>query len=455
MKNKIILFTTLFATLLMGCNETSSSNQTSNTSTSDSSLESSTSPISDSSTTITSDTSKEDGSNSSLSSDNSSSEEKSYVQMTIKQANQLCNEIVQNDEVNVTGEHYVSITGRMMFVESNNCTQKGYLSENQYKAFVFDETGYIYVGINAERYKNVFSKYEYSNTSYYTFKGILNKYLGQNELIMEQYEWLNEVPPNLNIDTLKYFANEEKSMNEIYQLDNQLKLNNKGIAYGNVVMFKGKYIDKVENEIALFSNEEYVMRVHGHSKLNNNFNSVKTEEELTNSSSYLVVGVLSMYNYVPEIQYLASEKCSDEINYNLEKANKITANEIWKLKPNKDDLKNKHYQEYENVAQTIHYFEGYVNYSYYSNKYNMVLTDEYVEDYFNSALNEQNEKALRLNNENECGLSDNDLQYSSFANFYLSENGNQKIKVYFVTHGYNTNHYWQIQIINRFNITII
>lgn len=451
MKNKIILLTTLFATLLMGCNETSSSNQTSDISTGDSN---STSSTSENSTTNTSDTSKEDGSNSSTTSD-ISSEEKSYVQMTIKQANQLCDEIIQNDEVNVTSEYYVSITGRMMFVESNNCTQKGYLSENQYKAFVFDETGYIYVGINAERYKNVFSKYEYLDTSYYTFKGVLNKYLGQNELIMEQYEWLNKVPSNLNFNTLKTFASDEKSMSEIYQLDSQLKLNNKGIAYGNVVMFKGKYIDKVENEIALFSNEEYVMRVHGHSKLNNNFNSVKTEEDLNNSYSYTIIGVLSMYNYVPEIQYLDSQICTDEINYNLEKATKLTANDLWKLKPDKDDLKDKHYQEYENVAQTIHYFEGYVNYSYYSNKYNMVLTDEYVEDYYNSALNEQNGKALRLNNENECGLSDNDLQYSSFANFYLSENGNQKIKVYFITHAYNTNHYWQIQIINRFNITII
>ncbi|HBF68060.1 MAG TPA: hypothetical protein DDW20_01905 [Firmicutes bacterium] len=444
---KQILSLILFLSLLTGCGHSSNDDAGTNSSQS-------------STTTISSlDSSTDDSSSSSINSSSSSSsseEQKIYEKVTIKEANELCDKIVLTEEVNNVSNKYVSITGRMMFAESINCTQKGYRSDNAYKLFVFDETGYIYVGVNADRYNNVFSKYEYGDTSYYTFKGVLNNYLGQNELIMEDYVWEHSVPTNLNYDLLKSFTGSTKSMAEIYSLDNKLKVNNKGIAYGGIVSFEGKYVDKVENAVALFANEEYVIRVHGHSKLNNNFNSVKTEEELNNSKTYVVIGVLTMYNYIPEIQYLDSKISENNINYNLTKATKITAKELWKLTPDKDKLKNSHYQEYENVAQQIHYFEGYVSYSYYSGKINMVLTDEYNENYFNSALNEQNGKALRINNESETGLNkESDIANTKFGAFYESENGDKKIRVYFTTYGYNTNHYWQIQILNVNNITVI
>ena len=439
----------LFLSLLTGCGQSSSNsedtNQSGNTTT----------------TTISNTDSSNDTNTSTTTSNDSESSSSSeqqivYEEMTIKEANELCNKIVLTEEVNNISETHVSITGRMMFAESINCTQKGYRSDNAYKLFVFDETGYIYVGINADRYNNVFSKYEYSDTSYYTFKGVLNNYLGQNELIMEDYVWEHNVPSNLNFDLLNSFAGTNKSMKEIYSLNNKLQVNNKGIAYGGIVSFEGKYIDKVENAVALFANEEYVMRVHGHSKLSNSFNSVKTEEELNNSKTYQVIGVLTMYNYIPEVQYLASKISSNNVNYNLEKATKITAKELWKLTPDKDKLKNSHYQEYENVAQQIHYFEGYVSYSFYSGKINMVLTDEYNENYFTSAINEQNAKALRINNESETGLNkQSDLLNTKFGAFYESENGDKKIRIYFTTYGYNTNHYWQIQVLNTNNITVI
>lgn len=451
MKKNFILTTILFASILASCNITST--------TTDSNTDTSTTIDTSTDTKLSDSTSTSQGGNTTNTSTNTNTittdEKDNYEQLTIKQVNELCNNIKENGDVNVQGSKKVSITGRMMFAESINCTQKGYLPSNAYKLFVYDETGYIYVGVNADRYNNVFSKYEYSNTAYYTFNGTINKYLGQNEVIMESYQWLGDVPSSLTNDVIKSFTSKINTMDEIYTLDSSLSLNNKGIAYSSVVAFEGKYVDKVENAVALFANGINVMRVHGSTKLNNNFNSVKTEEELSNSATYIIYGVLSVYNYIPEVQYLFSEKSENVVTYDLTKATKLSANELWKLTPDKDKLKTSHYKEYEEIAKEIHYFEGYVNFTNYGGKNYMVLTDTYVENNFTSSINESNGKALRINNEGETGLATiKDDQYSIFANLYVN-NSSQKIRVYFTTYSYNTNHYWQIQIFNKFNIQTI
>ena len=438
--NKTIL---LLSALLCGCNVSSTTDETitidkttSETINSSSTTDSSSNDSSSGTTTI-------------------SEEETHYEVLTIKEVNKLCDEL-EGDEVNALGDKKVSITGRMMFAETINCTQKGYRDDNAFKLFVYDKTGYIYVGVNQDRYTNVFSKYEYSEDSYYTFNGTINKYLNQNEIIMESYEWLsNYNGDSVGLNEIKSFAGEAKTMEEIYTLDASLSLNKKGIAYSNVVAFDGKYIDKVENSIALFANGEYVMRVHGNNKLNNQFSSITNEETLNSSKSYRIYGVLTVYNYLPEVEFLMKEELEEKIDYTLNDKNLKTAESVWSVVPNKDKLLTNHYEEYEKLSQKIMCFEGYIATSLIASKVYNLLSDKELSSIINSNANEKANKVLRINNEGETGLTtEKDLSYSNFYTLH-EENPSQKIKVYFVIHGYNTNGYYQIQIINRYSITNI
>ena len=159
--NKLITIC-LAASLLCACGN--GDDPSSSTSADPSSTDTSSSSSSQSSSSSSSESTSESS---------STSEPINYETVTISQANTYCDSIVEAaDAVNTTGDKKVSITGRMMFAETNNCTQAGYLSTNLYKLFVFDGTGYIYVGVDTNKYNTVFSKYEYSDTSYYTFKEI-------------------------------------------------------------------------------------------------------------------------------------------------------------------------------------------------------------------------------------------------------------------------------------------
>lgn len=391
----------------------------------------------------------------------STSEPINYETVTISQANTYCDSIVEAaDAVNTTGDKKVSITGRMMFAETNNCTKAGYLSTNLYKLFVFDGTGYIYVGVDTNRYNTVFSKYEYSDTSYYTFKGTINKYLGSNEIIMDSYTWLSSYSgPTFDYSTLESLYPTRSTMSEIYNLNAAQKLNVKGNKLGEVVSFVGKYIDKVEASIALFADGKNVMRVHGDGKLNNQFfkSNDRTPEAIDSGKTYVIYCTLNMFDYVPEVQFLAAKEYDGEpvVTYSTEGVTTLTANNVWSIIPNKDNLKNDHYVAYESMAQEIHYFEGYITYSNISNKLNMLLSDTAKTDGYNSAANEKAGKALRINNIGETALSsDIDIDNSTFAAVFTSK-ATAKIGIYFTTKSYNTNGYWQIQVLNRFDIKTI
>lgn len=447
----LLLFLPVFVLASCGGNAESSTN-------SNSSNESNSSE----STSNSENTNSSSSSSSSESTSSSTSEEVTYEQVTIKKANDYCDEIsVGTNNINTAGDKHISITGRMMFAEGINCTKTGYNSNNLYKLFVFDNTDYIYVGINETMYTNVFSKYEYSDTSYYTFKGVINKYLDQNELIMESYTWLSSYSgPEFGISKIKEFAGSVTSIDDIYSACQSSRMNLKGNVYKNVVSFKGKYIDKVENSLALFANGKKVMRVHGNSKLNNRFSksSDRTKEAIDSGKTYTIYGVIALYDYVPEIEYLGSEEvtvASEEVTYSLSGVTALTASNVWNIIPDKDSLKDSHYTAYENMAQEIHYFEGYINYSMYSNKMNMLLTDNCATGQYSSALNEANGKALRINNDGETALtSSTDQSYSTFYSQYATS-PSQKIGIYFTTKAYNTNHYWQIEVLNRFDISLI
>lgn len=461
----LILLTSLF--VLSGCTTTidddRGSSSSSSSSTSESSASSSDSSSSDASSTDSTTTTTPTDTDTDTEVDPPVTPTINYEHVTIAKANQYCDSISTSvGTINKLGDKYVEVTGKFAFVEPCGTTAGDYQAYNQYKIFLYDDTGYIYIGVNKERYSAVFKEEKYLN-SYYTFRGITNKYLGTtNEIVMGYgesdiragYTWeKNYSGTEYNTTHLANFAGALKSMDEIFTLDQEMYVNIKGTHYGSLVAFKGQYVDKIEGAVALFANGKNVMKVHGHGKLNNAFSK---PEGSVNGDCYIIYGVLTLYKCVPEIEYVDHVKItepSEKVSYDVTSLTAKTGANLWLYKYENNDKVNQHNDEYAALHKEIWHYEGYIHVVLHSNKYYFALCD--TEGYNGTALTsgnsgtEKSKKALRVNNETETGASSvADLNRSKLYP-YLG----QKVELNFIAYTYNTSHYWQIQVFDLSKIT--
>lgn len=470
--NLLILLTSLLA--LTGCattidddNHSTSNSGTTTTSTSTSTSSGSTDSVTSSSADTSSSTSSDSSSTSGSTTSSTTLVIPSieYEPVSIAKANQYCDAISASvGDINTLGDKYVEVTGKFAFVEPCGTTAGDYRADNQYKVFLYDDTGYIYIGINDERYNAVFKKKQCLN-SYYKFRGIINKYLGTtNEIIMGYgesdikagYTWLEGYSgPEFNTTHLANFAGALKTMDEIFKLDQAMYVNIKGTHYGSLVAFKGQYVEKVENAVALFANGKKVMKVHGHGKLNNAFSK---PDDSVNGDCYTIYGVLTMFKCVPEIEYVDHVKITEEsekVSYDVSDLTTKTGANFWQYTYDSDNEVNKHNSGYAALHPEIWHYEGYVHVVLYSGKYNFALCD--TEGYTNTYLTtgksgtEKSKKALRLNNSNETEISsEGDLNRSVLYN-YLG----QRISINLVAYSYNTSYYWQVEAFDLSNIQVL
>jgi len=447
MKKSLIVLTTLFS--LTGCSQifgilnSSTSNQASSENLSESTTISSiTSEITSqtSNTSVTTLTTSNTSIITTASSENASTSETPVpISYSIKEINDLCN-MLSGEGPNIIGETLVSFTCKMKFAVDSVATSEknGYRSDNKYKLFCFDNTGSIYVAVNTDRYTNVFSKYEYQDTSYYTFTGTIAKYHGVNEVIMSSYTWLENYTGTKFEDSLIKGWAIEKSYSEIYSMSSTNALNIKGISYTNqIVKFNGYCLDQDLNSAsALFGNNEYVMRIHGDNKLHN---SLKTD------SSYTVYGVICTHLYKGGIQYLCSETLKDAVEVTTTNATTLeTCQSIYAHKYDSGNDSSDHATKYETIMQKIIKVEGYINEIDKGGKTTFCLAD----NIYSTTLSMTNcgdqtsgKKTIVFSNKNLANLASND---TSPLDGY---DENTKYTFYIAVDIYNTSHYFQANLL--------
>ncbi len=271
------------------------------------------------------------------------------------------------------------IKAKILAVIDSIATKEDYKVSNRYKAFVQDESGFMYVAFNEAGYKKV-KDYVGKDNTVYSLVGKASRYYDQPELVVEEYTFENEVLPGLS--PLSSF--ETRSLSSIKEEIAGMPISEKGVSYGKPVVFEATYIDELVQESLLFSDGDLTISLHGSSKISNGF---------AKGSTYKVAALLGLYSYRPSLEFLGMLGSGGEV-HSLPSPDKKTASDQYKITYAKD--KALHSPVYEEEFYKAHRFEGYVScYTKDSDTY-FVLSDAASKEYstYTDALSD---KALFVN----------------------------------------------------------
>lgn len=411
MKKKILLLP-LISLMLMSCVTTPSSSSESNSSES-SSNESSSSEESSSS------------GNTSSSGEADKTNIAEIRDIGLSFANQV------NDRKVYTSQIKATFTAQLLTIHDTYTTENGYT--NRYKALVANETGYIFVTLSNAGYKYV-SDYV-ADQQVYIFTGLIGIYCGEPEVVMESAATptLSGVTLNYNLDNL---ATTVDSVSDAYDTIKTLQVNTKGTgASSRIVKMTLRYLEKVENAVALFTDGEHVIQAHGDSKMNNGFS-----EDVT----YDITAILIIYHFKPELKFIAKKISSQEVDFSYDIATGITSTSLYNLSYDEDHPAYASNYTYAESFIKVYHFEGYANFYTKDNADNIVF-DDVAKDAYSTQENAKNAKAMFANNNN-CLALKYSADYANCPFWEYAYPEKAKVEFYFVAYLLNTNDYWQIQI---------
>lgn len=432
----------LFTLLLSACTSLPSSFPSSPISslTSSSQFSSSSSPISSNSLTSTTSISSSLSSSSSSSSPTLPNELTSIIEIK-NYAKTLTPLITKDYDEVVTSEKLATITAQLLTVIDHTTTKSGYTS--RYKAVVGNDTGIVYVALSDLGYTYIKDYIHQKQT--YTFKGKIGLYNLEAEIVMEinQKPLLSAQPITFNLND---FATE---ITQIATLQNQLKdfkVNTKGTGFTtSLYKLTLKYLAKLENSLALFTDGEKVIQVHGDDKLNNQFN-------LSSIKAYTLYGLFGLFGYKAEFKFIAYENSDVNISFDYLnfKTHKLTGNQLYTHKPKVDDhslsVMNKNYA-YAELFFDIYLFEGYANFYIKGVKENLVF-DDTTKNYYSTQENAYHNFALFVNNSSCQDLAYANLSTCPYVNeAYLNAIDKSQQAFYFIPYLANSVGYWQIHIL--------
>lgn len=338
---------------------------------------------------------------------------------------------------------YAEFTAQLLTLQDYITTQSGY--NNRYKAFVANETGYLTVNLNYAQY-DLMKNYK-AQQQVYKFKGYVGLYNGEVEVDMDglgKVEYLAGV--TLPYD-YKTFASEGGTIATILGRIKSAPINTKGISWStNIVKVTLKYLAKIENEVALFSDGMKIIQVHGHDKLNNGF---------TLNDVYEIYAREGLYQFKPSLEYIGHRTVSSAISvdYNLISELSTAAN-IYNYKYTIDDdrpyVMNANYA-YTDLLTKVFYFEGYANYYQKDASHFVVIEDTAKESFYTTYTAAFGAKALFVNNAHSTNIKTTTDWENSPFNYYVDGPATEKVKIglYFVGYAYNTQKYWQVQVLEN------
>ncbi len=294
----------------------------------------------------------------------------------------------------------VEITGRLIGIYDTIGTAGGLKDDYAYKALIADETDYIYVTIPDATYKNI-KDYAMKDNSYYKVEGVLSKWINEPGIKSSTFTRVVNHEDICDISIIKGFVKESSSIEEIKTYSKSLSLNQKGVQYGKMMSFKGKYLEKMDDSVLLFSDGKDTIKLHGSNKVGNNF---------TIGNTYQIYGTAGLYKFYFSFEYITHDVITSEeelVNdIDINSIPYITATDLYKISYTNDQAK--HFDNYENISGTLRRFKGYVN-SYFEASYgeDMLLVDTYSSNEFSGQINAATNKAVFVKNDNENNIKGN------------------------------------------------
>ena len=384
--------------LVTSSNSTSISSLTSsNTSiTASSSLSSSSSSNKDSSTSSSISSSSSSNLSSSSSSTSSSSSSKVENKITISFVKEEAKKYkgLENSVGVYESNYYVEIDLALIACLDAITTKTGY--GDRYKILMSDGNDYIYIKTKQENY--TYLKNYVEDRGVYTVKGYISLYNNEVELtVSEKPTYLSNKTIDINYESLAAKDTLENIYNEMYGL----KLNCKGIAFSKIVAIDVVCLAKdINNTNLYFGNGSRIINVHGSDKVTNKF---------VVGSSYTLYGALNMHNFRPGLEYVHSVKLDSNIEFNVDTAKEMKAEDFYKYKYETD--KDASYPNYSKLFEYPYIIKGYANSYTKDNKEYVVFEDKYNTNYYSTYQNAMNAKAVFFVNENYIKLTASNNKY--------------------------------------------
>ncbi|MFA5485992.1 MAG: hypothetical protein WC275_02770 [Bacilli bacterium] len=347
---------------------------------------------------------------------------------------------LRNEKGVYKSSYYAAFTAQLLTLQDYLTTQSGY--NNRYKAFVANETGHLTVNLNLTQY-NALKDYK-DKQQVYDFKGYIGLYNDEPEVDMEGLgNPVYKAGVTLSYD-YKAFAEEGVSVNDLLTRVKATPFNSKGINWSaKIYKYHLKYLDKVENPIALFSDGANVIQMHSHDKINN---------ALSIGNSYYIYAREGLFNFKPQLEYVGLESADDVIVDYAAMKNDLTATNLYayKYELEKPSALNSNLA-YADQLVKLFYFEGYANYYTKDGMGYVVLEDTVKEGPYSSYTTALGAKAMFVNNDHSVRLWDaNDWENCPFDDYIDAVKGvKTKISLYFVGYVYNTMKYWQVQVLTN------
>lgn len=303
------------------------------------------------------------------------------------------------------------------------------------KALVANESGVMLVSMNGNDYSLI--KDYASSQQVYDFEGTISYYNGQAEVT------LTKRPTYLDGITLDYtlIRTQVSSIKDVFDQLKVTPLNNKAIGYiAEPMNMSLRYLMKLENNLALFSDGINVIQVYGHDKINNSF---------TIGGVYDLSFMPGLYINKPTFNYLAHQASDDELP-TLEVSKAMGATELYSYSYIKEPRFASDFAKNLSYAETLinaYVFEGFVNYYVKDGQANISFDDQAKAPYA-TYQNAVSAKSLFINNESGLKLySAQDFLNCDFwpeaSNAAAEKN---LVEFIFVPYLFNTNGYFQIQV---------
>lgn len=344
------------------------------------------------------------------------------------------------DKVNAqkvyTSDLKATFTAQLLTIHDAWTTQAGYT--NRYKLLVANETGSIFVVLSNAGYDYV-SKY-IADQSVYTFSGLIGIYNGEPEVVMSE----GSKPIYLEGTTLTYnlesLSTPVGSIIDAYQTIKNLPVNTKGTgASAQIVKMKLRYLEKLENAVALFSDGDHVIQAHGDSKMNNG---------LSMDETYDVFAILIIFHFKPELKFITKKVSALKLDFVYEYfTEEMSGTNLYKITYDEGHPTYASNYVYAESLIKVYHFEGYANLYTKDHAYNVVFDDQ-AHDEYTTKEQARNAKAMFANNKSCLTMfKQSDFDNCPFFEYAVGKKEDKvKIEFYFVAYLLNTDHYWQIQV---------
>lgn len=337
-----------------------------------------------------------------------------------------------NEKNVATSNIKARFTAQILTVQDYITTQNGYT--NRYKAFVANDTGYIVVCLSLSGYDYV--KGYADKQQCYTFEGNIGLYCGEPEIVMDS----SAKPTYLSGTTLTYTLEKTavSTISDAFNFIKTIPVNSKGIGFSSTpVTMELKYISKLENAVALFSDGTNVIQIHGHDKINN---------QLSLGGVYEVTGLRGIFNYKSELEFIGFKAITKTIEVDYSSVTNLTAAQLYAYDYDLDHAYSSNY-EYAEQFTKIYRYVGYANYYIKGSNYSIVFDDS-AKDYYNTITNAITGKSVFLNNDNSVNLyTEADIRNCPFMLDAAKVKAEKVlISFYFTPYLRNTTGYWQIQV---------